>query len=110
MKKARNKCLSASDVLNIVKATVIEVEVPEWGACIRCRVPDHKTVFQLRTASVSNEEFQAALFKACLVDFTTEQLTELEAGHGIKYFQLFNAVMQSADLFGVALSAERIKN
>lgn len=110
MKKAKTKCLSASDVLNIVKTSVVEVQVPEWGACVRCRVPDHKTVFQLRTASANNEEFQAALFKACLVDFTAEQVAELEAGHGIKYFQLFNAVMQSADLFGVALAPDKIKN
>ena len=110
MKKANNKCLSASDVLNIVKATVIEVQVPEWGACIRCKVPDHQTVYQLRIASANNEEFQANLFKACLVDFNADQIEELEKGHGIKYFQLFNAVMQSADLFGVALSNEKIKN
>lgn len=110
MKKAKNKCLSASDVLNIVKASVVEVQVPEWGACIRCKVPDHQTVYQLRIASANNEEFQANLFKACLVDFNADQIEELEKGHGIKYFQLFNAVMQSADLFGVALSNEKIKN
>lgn len=109
-KHAKPEVLSPAQVLKMVSASVVEVRVPEWGACVRCRVPDHKTVFQLRTASANNEEFQAALFKACLVDFTAEQIEELEAGHGIKYFQLFNAVMQSADLFGVALSAEKIKN
>lgn len=110
MKKANDKHLSAEDVLNIVKAEIITVKVPEWGACIRCKVPDHQTVYQLRIASANNEEFQAALFKSCLVDFNADQIEELEKGHGIKYFQLFNAVMQSADLFGVALSQEKIKN
>ena len=110
MKKANNKHLSAAEVLNIVKANIVMVQVPEWGACVRCKVPDHQVVYQLRVESANNEEFQANLFKACLVDFNADQIEELEKGHGIKYFQLFNAVMQSADLFGVALSNEKIKN
>lgn len=109
-KYAKPEVLSPEQILEKIANPIVPVLVPEWGEYVPCRAPDHKTVFQLRTASADNEEFQAALFKACLVDFTAEQIAELEAGHGIKYFQLFNAVMQSADLFGVALSQEKIKN
>lgn len=107
---AKIKVLSPKDVLNIVKTEIVDVFVPEWGANVKCRVPDHKTVFALRVASANNEEFQTALFKACLVDFKPEEIEALEKGHGIKFFQLFNAVMQSADLFGVALAPEKLKN
>ncbi len=108
MKKA--KILSPKDIISMLKSEVVEVLVPEWGAAVKCRVPDHNTVYQLRVSSASNEDFQAALFKACLVDFSAAEIEALEKGHGVKYFQLFNAVMQSGDLFGVALAPEKIKN
>ena len=108
MKKA--KVLKPADVVNMLKSQIVDVLVPEWGASVRCCVPDHKTVFAMRAAAANNEDFQAALFKACLVDFNEDQLEQLEKGHGIKYFQLFNAVMQSGDLFGVPLAADKIKN
>lgn len=101
--------LSPKDILKHLENEVVFVSVPEWGATVECRIPDADELFKLRMANSENEAFQKALFKASLLGFTDKDIEKLEKGNGLKYFQLFTAVMGCTDLFTTALKEDNIK-
>lgn len=104
------KVLSGKEVISKIEAKIVEVEVAGLGGAIRCKVPDHKTIYDMKMKHSNNEAFQSALFKACLVDFTEEDLDKLEEANGIKYFEMFSAVMGKVDMFTNAMKESKVKN
>ena len=104
------RILSGKEVADKIEAKITEVEVPSLGGSVRCQVPDHKVIYDMKLKAATNEEFQSELFKAVLIDFTAEDLERLEKANGIKYFELFSAVMSKTDLFTGALQQDNIKN
>lgn len=111
IKKIENeKLLSPAQILDICKTKIVDVLVPSWDACVRCSVPKASIIYDMRVKAKDNEVFQKKLFQACLLDFTPEQLTELEEANGLKYLELYSAVISNTDLFTQSLSKQNIKN
>lgn len=110
VKSNNPRVLSPADVIKICEAKIVDVYVPGWDACVRCRVPSANTIYDIRTRAATNEAFQVELFKACLMDFTPKQLEDLSQANGIKYFELYTAVISNTDLFTQALSKDNVKN
>ena len=101
--------LSPKQILEHVESKTIMVFIPEWNAEVPCKIPDADGLFQLRMENVGKEEFEKALFKSALVGFSDADIKKLEAGNGLKYFQLFTAVMSNTDLFATAMQDGNIK-
>jgi hypothetical protein len=115
MKKDKNEknqslVLSGKQIMEACAAKIVNVPVPGWDASVRCRVPNPGTIYEMRLASANNEVFMKKLFQACLVDLTKEQVDELENSNGLKYYELYNAVISNTDLFTNALKKENVKN
>lgn len=110
LKSNNPKVLSPADVVKICAPTIVDVYVPAWDACVRCKIPTAAVIYDIRAKGATNEEFQKSLFKACLMDFNDAQLKALEESNGLKYFELYTAVISNTDLFTQALSKANVKN
>lgn len=104
------KYLSPADLLQICKSSVVDVPIPAWDAYVKCKIPSADEIYNLRVSAPSNEDFQKALFRACLIDFTPAQLDELSESNGLKYFELYNAVINNTDLFTIGITKGFAKN
>lgn len=104
------KVLKPEQVIEQMKAQIILVQVPCLDGAVRCRLPDHAKLFKMKELTQNKDKFTEALFRSCLMDFTEEQLDELEKSDGFKYAELFKAVMSNSDLFIQTLSEQNIKN
>lgn len=107
--KSEPALLSPAQVMDVLEAKIVEVLVPEWNAKVKCRMPTHKTINMLRTVCENEEALSTSLVKACLVDFTDEQMTLMEQAHGLRYVQLVKAVCENVDLFQKAMTVDNIK-
>ena len=101
--------LSPNEILKHLESKPVFVDVPEWGCKVKCIIPTPDELFTLRTIHTDRKEFEKALFKASLADFTPEQLEAMEKSHGLKFMTLFNAVMGCVDLFSTAIEETNIK-
>ena len=104
------RVLSPADIVKICAPKIVDVYVPAWDACVRCRIPTAATIYDIRAKGATNEDFQKELFKACLMDFNDAQLKALEEANGLKYFELYTAVISNTDLFTQGMSKANIKN
>lgn len=104
------KVLTPAEIVKICAPKIVDVYIPAWDACVRCKIPTAPEIYDIRAKAPTNDEFQQSLFKACLLDFSDAQLKELEKSNGLKYFELYTAVIQNTDLFSQGLSKANIKN
>jgi len=79
-------------------------------ACVRCQLPVGDTIYKMRISADNDMVFKENLFKACLMDFSEEQIKQLEKSNGLRYMELFTLVMGSTDLFLLGLGKDNIKN
>jgi hypothetical protein len=110
LKSNSPRVLSPSDIVKICAPKIVDVYVPAWDACVRCRIPTSSKIYDIRAKAPTNDEFQKLLFKACLMDFDDAQLAALEESNGLKYFELYTAVISNTDLFTQGLSKANVKN
>jgi hypothetical protein len=103
------KMLSGKDVVGICAAKIIEIHIPGWDAYIRGQVPSPRVIQELRLQATTQEAFQEALFRKCLIDFTDDDFKALEESNGLRYYELMTAVIENTDLFSQALTKENIK-
>lgn len=104
------RVLSPADIVKICAPKIVDVYVPAWDACVKCKIPAASTIYDIRSKASTNEDFQKELFKSCLMDFNDAQLKELEVANGLKYFELYTAVISNTDLFTQGMSKANIKN
>ncbi len=104
------RILTPEEIVRHCEAKIVPVPVPEWGPgiCVPCKIPTPEKMLEMRMANPSKEAYTDALFAAALQGFTAEQLEALKAGNGLKYSQLFSAVMTASDLFSSALTEESL--
>ena len=104
------KIMTPDEILKHCKSDIVDVYVPSMDACVRCKLPVGDTIYKMRIAADTDQVFKKLLFKACLMDFSDEQIEELEASNGLRYMELFTLVMGSTDLFLLGLGKKNIKN
>ncbi|MEW6712519.1 MAG: hypothetical protein AB1403_22065 [Candidatus Riflebacteria bacterium] len=103
-KKENNetKVLSGPEILGHLKAEIITVPIPEWGAGVRCANPAPETFFESEKLKAVDPKAAAdLLFKACLIDITPAELDAIERADGAKYLQLFAALTRHLSFFKV---------
>lgn len=105
-----SKILSGPEILKELKAKIINVPVPEWGASVRCSNPAPETFFESEKLKATDPKAAAdLLFKACLIDITPAELDEIERADGAKYMQLLAALTRNLDFFK-AIQVKHQKN
>lgn len=104
------KAMSPEEVIKHCKANIVDVLIPSWNATVRCKLPNAQAIYDMRLEAKDDEGFQRLLFKASLMDFSDKQIKKLESEDGLKFFALYNSVINCTDLFRQKLSVENIKN
>ena len=104
------RIMTPDEVIEHCKADIIDIYVPSMKACVRCQLPVGDTIYKMRISAENDMVFKENLFKACLMDFSEEQIKQLEKSNGLRYMELFTLVMGSTDLFLLGLGKDNIKN
>lgn len=102
------RIVGGDELFQLLRPSILTIPVPELGIAVRCRIPKSDEIFQMTIESAGDKaKLDKAIFKKCVVDLTPEQLDELEAdNHGLRYLAVYNAVMDKANLFSLAVSSE----
>ncbi len=112
MASKKDKILSPEEILSQLKGETVNINVPEWGenVFVCCKIPDQESLCRLRLKFPDKEKFDHELFKACIVGVDGKKLDEMKStGNGIKFGQLYKAVMTAADLWGMAVREDEQK-